>query len=269
MGRALSWYGDGWRIFKAKPLTLILSLLLYLAINLGLNIIPLLGGLIAMLISPALIAGLFLLAERTYRQEVAPIGTLFEPLADARTRKPLLILAAISMGLVLLLAVISSLFIGTAAFTGDLATGNPNPKATLDLFSSGSAIIGTFIIFFGSILFGMAIVYAPPLINFQGILAWSAVKLSLTGCLKNILPLLLFGIIGMLMVFLLMVPVTILGGLSVGLFMIAMGLLSLMLGPVFLGAGYSSYLDIFETDSDIDPDTDTASVPRVKTVDRS
>lgn len=254
MGRALNWYGDGWRIFKTSPLALIGSLIVYVVIMLVLSIIPL-GSLVAAILSPALMAGLFLLAERAYREEDATLGSMFEPLQNANPRNPLLILGVLSFVLVFVLVLIGALFFGAAAITQSLASGgSSNPQAAADLFSSGGAIIGMLIIILGSIGVGMGLFYAPPLILFQEVRPWSAIKLSLRGCLRNILPLLVFGIIAALLTVLAMLP---------------LGLGMLVLGPVMLGAGYSSYLDIFETDLDTDPAADATSVPRIKTVDRS
>lgn len=252
-GQALGWFGDGWRIFKANPLTLIGSLILYVVIMLVLSIIPL-GNLVAALLSAALMAGLFLLAERVYREEDATVGTLFEPLQNAKSRNPLLILGALSLALIFVLLLIGALFFGVAALTqSPTSGGTSNPQAALDLFSSGGAIIGILIIVLGSIGVGMGLVYAPPLILFQEVRPWPAIKLSLAGCLGNILPLLVFGLIGLLLTFLAMIP---------------FGLGMLILSPVLLGAGYASYLDIFEGEADPTKPQGANPVPQVKTVER-
>jgi len=73
--------------------------------------------------------------------------------------------------------------------------------------------------------------FAPTLIVLNdeiGII--EALKLSFMGCLKNILPFLIYGIVG----FILMVLAT-----------IPLGLGWLVLAPVFLGTVYVGYKDIF------------------------
>jgi uncharacterized membrane protein len=57
-----------------------------------------------------------------------------------------------------------------------------------------------------------------------------AMKSSFRGCLKNVVPFLLYGIVGLVLAIIAIIPV---------------GLGFLVLGPVMWGSMYSSYRDIF------------------------
>jgi uncharacterized membrane protein len=76
----------------------------------------------------------------------------------------------------------------------------------------------------------MAVWFAAPLIVFHERSAVEAMKESFTGCLKNILPFLLYGVIAMLLGILASLPV---------------GLGWLVLGPVIAASVYTSYRDIY------------------------
>lgn len=250
--RALTWLADGWRIFKTKPLLLILSLVFYLAIILILAIIPLIGSLISALLSPALIAGFFVLAERVYRSEAAGYGTFLEPLRDGQARRPLLMLGALSLGFGILIAILLMAFVLGGANIFE-AAGQANPAEALNMARGGGAALGILVLFLASIGFAMAMFYAPPLVYFQNIRPWAAIKLSLAGCLGNILPLLVFGLMGFILIFVAMIP---------------FGLGLLVVSPMLIGASYASYLDIFEANTVADSGDDRPQPPRVTTVER-
>jgi uncharacterized membrane protein len=76
----------------------------------------------------------------------------------------------------------------------------------------------------------MAYWFAPALVALEGVSAVSAMKLSFVGCLKNVLPFLLYGIIGLVLF--------ILGAIPFGL-----GLLIIL--PVMMASIYVSFKDIY------------------------
>jgi uncharacterized membrane protein len=77
----------------------------------------------------------------------------------------------------------------------------------------------------------MAIWFAPALIVLQGTEPWAAMKLSFIGCLRNILPFLIYGVVGIALAIVATIPL-LLGWL--------------VLGPVTVASVYASYCDIFE-----------------------
>ena len=76
----------------------------------------------------------------------------------------------------------------------------------------------------------MAVWFAPPLAVFNELGAFDALKASFLGCLKNIVPFLIYGLILFCLAFLATIPV-LLGWL--------------VLGPVIGASIYTSYRDIY------------------------
>ncbi|MEM9057568.1 MAG: BPSS1780 family membrane protein, partial [Pseudomonadota bacterium] len=82
----------------------------------------------------------------------------------------------------------------------------------------------------------MAFYFAPPLIALANLQAMDAIKLSFAGCLRNMLPFLLFGIVMFVFLMLAAIP---------------LGLGFLVMGPVAIAAGYCAYKDIFVNSDDV------------------
>lgn len=76
----------------------------------------------------------------------------------------------------------------------------------------------------------MAYWFSPALIAINGISAINAIKMSFFGCIKNILPFLLYGIMMIILMVVAMIP-------------LGLGLLVLM--PVMMASMYTAYRDIY------------------------
>jgi uncharacterized membrane protein len=77
----------------------------------------------------------------------------------------------------------------------------------------------------------MAVWFAPALVVLQGAEPWDAMKLSFMGCVRNILPLLIYSIVWCILAIVASIPIM-LGWL--------------VFGPVTVASIYASYCDIFE-----------------------
>ena len=76
----------------------------------------------------------------------------------------------------------------------------------------------------------MAVWFAPPLVVFHDLGAVEAMKASFTGCLRNVVPFLVYGIVALVLLFVAMLP------LLLGL---------LVATPVLLASIYTSYRDVY------------------------
>jgi hypothetical protein len=76
----------------------------------------------------------------------------------------------------------------------------------------------------------MALWFAPAIVVFHDMAPMAAMRASFQGCLRNFMPFLLYGIVGLLLGILALVPV---------------GLGLLIYGPVMWGTMYAGYRDIF------------------------
>ena len=78
----------------------------------------------------------------------------------------------------------------------------------------------------------MAIWFAPALVVFRGVEPVAAMKLSFAGCMKNVIPFLVYSVIGLLLAIVASIP------LGLGWF---------VLGPMTIASVYTSYCDIYES----------------------
>ena len=77
----------------------------------------------------------------------------------------------------------------------------------------------------------MAVWFAPALVVLRGLEPWAAMKASFSGSLQNVLPFLIYGLIGIVLAVVATIP-------------FALGWL--VVGPMSIASIYTSYCDIFE-----------------------
>ncbi len=227
ISQPINWFKMGWRIFMNNPLQWILMLLVLFIISIIFNLIPMVGGLIFMLISPALMAGIFLATKKSSDGEMIEVKDLFSVILDPSRRTPFFLLGVVILIFnVLIMMIVFVPIIGTAG---------------MEYFSSDSreivpATIGTVGIVFSLLVipiiiaYLMAMIYAIPLMLFSDQGIKEALLLSLKASVSNILPMLLASVIYFVLAIIAVIP-------------IGLGLLVLL--PVTFGAIYVSYKDIF------------------------
>jgi uncharacterized membrane protein len=81
----------------------------------------------------------------------------------------------------------------------------------------------------------MAVWFAPALVMLGGMSPGAAMKTSFHGCLRNIIPFLVYDLIGIVLAVVASIP---------------FGLGWLVLGPVTIASIYASYCDIYEDKND-------------------
>jgi uncharacterized membrane protein len=118
------------------------------------------------------------------------------------------------------------------ALTGVKVYGLMSPEANAEqVFAAAATVALAGLIMLALMLpLVMATWFAPALIVFNELGAWSAMKASFVGCLKNVLPFLLYGVIGLVAGAIASVPL-LLGWL--------------VLAPVLAASVYTSYRDIY------------------------
>jgi hypothetical protein len=131
----------------------------------------------------------------------------------------LYLVATLAVGLVVGLVVGVSVF---AAMGGDPQAGD----------AGGAMVVLLAVLIMTALLLpvAMAVWFAPPLVVFQGMGALEAMKESFVGCLRNIVPFLIYGLA--------------LFGLGI-LAILPFGLGMLVLGPVVMASMYTAYRDIY------------------------
>jgi hypothetical protein len=228
--RAFIWLGAGWFAFKTNlGAWLALSILFLLAVLL-LGMLPFLGIPLIALFLPLLSTGLFVTAHKSLTGALAQVEDMLLGFNDQRFRQPLLHLGgAMVVGMVLLFAVLYPL---SAEIFKALYLPDAETKVALMLAQMAAASpLGVLLQMVMITLFLMAFFYAIPLVVFEGQVPLDAVSASLLACLRNIVPLLLFGSM-----------ILLLGILASFVF----GLGYLVLIPVLTAASYASFRDVFD-----------------------
>jgi len=223
-GRGLSWYGEGFELFKQSPWIWILNIVLFFIIMSVMSAVPFVS-ILSSLLYPVFVGGLILGCRDLDEGNELKVSHVFAGFQH-RTG-PLVGLGAINLILSILFVVV---IFGVMFSMGSLdleamETGQMSEEQALSM-----TLVGLVAMLFMMPLL-MLFWFSPTLVVLNdeiGII--EAMKLSFLGCLKNILPFLIYGIVGFILMIIATLP-------------LALGWL--VLAPVFLGTIYVGYKDIF------------------------
>lgn len=221
--RGWGWLTEGFGHFKQNPVAWIVTMIIWVILSTVLSIIPVIGSLAVTLLSPIILAGFMLGCQEQEEGGDFRIGHLFSGFSSNVGQLVLVgVLYLVSM---IVVFVVIALFAGGAAFLmGDGLNSMMGPDMASAMIVP--MLIG-FLLFIPVI---MAYWFAPALVALNDISAITAMKMSFSACLKNMLPFLLYG--------LLMIVLFFIGAIPIGL-----GLLVVF--PMITASIYTSYRDIF------------------------
>lgn len=224
-GRGAAWLGEGFTLFKQAPGVWIGITIIFFVMFIAMAIIPVLGNLAVNLLMPVFAAGLLIGCHDLENGDPLEVGHLFAGFKQNTGQLVLVGLLYLLAIVVIFVAIAVVALIGGmgAAFSG--ARGS-NVGIGVAIGILLLALIGLALI----VPLAMAVWYAPALIVFHEQDPVGAMKQSFAGCLKNILPFLVYSIVGFLLAIIATIP---------------FGLGWLVLWPVFIGSLYKSYRDIF------------------------
>ena len=231
-GRGAAWWGEGWRLFAAAPWTWLAITAVFTVIMVVLALIPFVGQFASTLLYPVLGGGVLLGARALDRGLPLTVTTLFAGFGDRFG--PLLLVALLYCAGWLVISVIALVVliggVGLGALSALLAA-DPLQGGLDALSGLGASAFGVILIV---VLLGMPLVmaywFAPALVVFRGDEPLAAMKESFVANLRNILPFLVYSLIGIGLAIVASIPV-LLGWL--------------VLAPVFATSVYASYKDIF------------------------
>lgn len=224
-GRGWDWIAAGWELFKKQAGMWIALALVMLVIVVVLALIPIIGSLANFVLTPVFAAGVLVGSRAVEEGRGLEIGHLFAGFREKLA--PLATVGAIYLGAAVAIALVVGLATGASIFTmmssgGEAAT----PAAAL-------TVILAFLIMLALLLpVVMAVWFAPALVMFHDKGAVDAMKESFSGCLRNIVPFLVYGVV--MMVFAMIASIPLLLGW-------------LVLLPVLCTSFYASYKDIYLT----------------------
>lgn len=228
--RGWAWFVDGWRLFARHMLVWVLLGLIFLFIMFASLLIPFIGQLLFMFASPILGAGLLHAARESDTNRAPRVTDLWEGFRRPRARDRLLILAAVSLAAAFVTALLMALFMRDAMM-GVMGQSD----GTMPMMTPGFWL-RLVIVLTPQLVVAMALLYAVPLVMFRDTPVGVALQSSLEASVRNLIPLLIFGVVYTVAAIVASIP---------------LGIGWLVLLPASVGMLYSSYKDLYEPRDDL------------------
>jgi uncharacterized membrane protein len=225
-GHGWTWIADAWELFKRAPVVWIGMVLAFAVIFFVLAFIPVLGALASVALGPVFGAGFVIGCRALDEGGELKFGHLF---AGFQTRFGTLVaVGLLYLAASFLIMLLVGLIAGVSMFA--IFAGGTEPANVAAAFATmGLAFLIATALMLPVV---MAIWFAPPLVAFSELSAFDALKSSFLGCLKNIVPFLIYGLILLGFAILASIP---------------FGLGWLVLAPVIGASIYTAYRDIYFT----------------------
>ena len=222
IGNGWTWIADAWGLFKRQPGLWIGMTLLLVIIFMGASFIPLLG-MFTGIFWPVFMGGFAIACRKLDEGGEMELGDMFA--GFQRRFGTLVAVGAIGflLSMVITLGVFGVMGVG---MWGAMTSNDPQVLMGLGL----TMLLGFLIVMALLLPVIAAMWFAAPLVIFHELGAWEAMKQSLFGCLKNVLPFLWYSVILVVLGVLAMIPI---------------GLGLLVLWPVITASLYTAYRDIY------------------------
>ena len=225
-GRGVEWFKQGWALFAQAPGLWIGIYLVFMGIMMVCAFVPIIGSIAQSLLFPIFGAGLIFGCDALRRGQPLEFAHLF--VGFSKNASQLLLLGTLYM--VAVIAVLIVAFVPTVGLIGGMAMfGVGEPDALMEAMGL-PLLIGVLVYMVLLMPLLMAIWFAPALVMFNEMQAFDAMKASFRGCLRNIMPFLIYGLVGMVLAVAATLPL-LLGWL--------------VLAPVMITSTYCAYRDIF------------------------
>jgi uncharacterized membrane protein len=222
-GACFDWLKQGWVMFLVNPGVWIGSTVLLLIILMAISIVPFFGQVAAHLLVPLFGAGMVQLCRHMSDEQHPQIGDLF---AGFHHNAGQLVMVGVFFAAgVFGLALIGFLLISGGVF-GGVVTGRVAGFG----IALGGVMLAGLVVAVLSVPVIMATWFAPALVFFHDMKPAAAMRASFDAGAKNWLAMVIFGVFLVVALFFAMLP---------------LGLGLLLLLPIFSGAVYASYRDIF------------------------
>ena len=224
-GRGWEWIASGFELFKKQPGIWVLLFVVFAVCVTLVGLVPLLGSVATMLLSPVFGAGFMLGCREHENNQERTIEHLFA--AFKQSTGDLIIVGLLSMAAMVAILVPVFLIVGGAGlFAG--AYGGAFNFAAMGL----GVLLAVLIALTLTIPVGMALWFAPALVVFHNLKPAQALKDSFLACLKNMIPFTLYSLVLLVLAVIAAIP---------------LGLGFLVLIPVAIASIYAAYRDIFFT----------------------
>ena len=223
--RGAEWYSEGWRLFARSPGTWVVMFIVLALMWLVLAIVPG-GSLLASLVYPVFAGGIMLGCRKVEEGGSLALSDLFS--GFSKNAGTLLLVGLLYLASTFMIGILVG--IGVAVMIPAMkGISAANSAAGFMAMAPMFALVVLVALVLMVPVF-MAIWFAPALVVFHDAQPMASLRASFSGCLRNIGPFLVYGIVGFVLAILAALPV---------------GLGFVVLGPVVWGTMYAAYRDIF------------------------
>ncbi len=231
-GRGQQWLVIGWRLFRKAPWVWLGFTVVLMAAFTLIGKAPLFGNLAAPFLMTFAVAGWLAGCQALEQGEELRFAHLFA--GFRRNTGKLAVVGVLSLvGHAAIILVVFA--IGGGSMIGAMMSGAMTDFSFHQFDGNLALALGgmLFAILVGLALLvplAMALWFAPALVLFADLEPLAALERSFAGCMKNLLPFLVYGVVGLILLVLALLP-------------LLLGLLVLI--PVLLGSIYAAYADIY------------------------
>jgi len=252
-GRGWDWWREGFAIFRASPWMWILVVVVFFGVfmvaggimaAIGISMMRSspagmvaffgLFGLALSIVYPIFLGGLMLGARAAEEGEGLGVGHLFAGFGHSGGR-----LATVGLAMLVGNFVIQVLV--TLVFSAWLRTAMSGDPAMM--IQQGALVFLVYLAL--TIPIVMAFWFAPALVVSNDLPALDAIRSSFLGCLKNVVPFLIYGLIALGLGIVIAVLMGIIVAITRGVGVIVVFALALAIGPIVIGSIYAGYRDIY------------------------
>lgn len=242
-GQGWQWIVEGFGLFRKNPPIWIALFVAYFLIVIVVSIIPVVGPLVMTLLAPVFTAGFMLACRAVEQGDELELGYLFAGFKH-NTGQLITVGGLYLVGSIIILGLM--MMGGGGAILGAAALNQMQglePNQVM-VGAMGGMLIALLVAMALLVPLLMAYWFAPVLVVFRNLSAVEAMKLSFFGCLRNLLPFLVYGVIAFVLMMVAMIP---------------FGLGMLVLVPVLNASIYAGYKDIFPAEPE--PETEAPALP--------
>ena len=230
IGNGANWLLNGFDYFKKGWGAWVIITIVLVIISIVAAVIPILGNLAFYLFWPTLMAGLMLGCSEQDKNGQLNVGHLFagfsNNLGQLVTLGVLYILATIVLIIIMVVMVFMS--VGGLEVLSQMVAGNTEAFMAHAVSFLIISLVGLGL----SMPILMLFWFAPALVVLDNVNAIDAMKLSFKGCLVNVLPFLIYGLVGLVLAIIAAIPIM-LGWL--------------ILFPMITASIYISYKEIYKS----------------------
>ena len=220
-GNGWTWITEAFSLFRQQPVAWILIVIVFVAISVAVSAIPGIGKLAVQLLTPVFTGGIMLGCRAMDEGGEIGVGSLFAGFSVNGGRLALLGLA--SMAAVAVVLLVTGVMLGI----GGVLLGFGGNAGSIAFTTS---LLAMLIVLALTLPIYMAVWFAPALIALNDLALGTALAASFRGCLRNVVPFLVYGVVTFIFLVLAVIP---------------LGLGLLVMIPVLIASVYTAYRDIY------------------------